>query len=178
MNQQLKETMMSVRIGIQKSGQEAPGEIAQQSFSPQGPRPRGLYRERPETSRGALPDARRETHAAHERGVSDILRESHALMGSYDVLQRLNTAGGRNAPPTVCRALDFLMQPRPRPPHRESKRLLRMRHARRDVQVLFLHKPRLWKRGRDTKRENRRRPGRFSDGNARSGNQRPSPRVR
>jgi len=42
--------------------------------------------------------------------VLEIIWESHAPLGAYDVLQRMNAEGGRNAPPTVYRALDFLLK--------------------------------------------------------------------
>lgn len=44
------------------------------------------------------------------RRVLEIIWESHAPLGAYDVLQRMNAGGGRNAPPTVYRALDFLLK--------------------------------------------------------------------
>lgn len=43
------------------------------------------------------------------RRVLEIVWESHAPLGAYDALQRMNAGGERNAPPTVYRALDFLM---------------------------------------------------------------------
>ena len=44
------------------------------------------------------------------RRVLEIIWESHAPLGAYDVLQRMNAEGERNAPPTVYRALDFLLK--------------------------------------------------------------------
>ncbi len=44
------------------------------------------------------------------RRVLEIIQESHAPLGAYDVLQRMNADGERNAPPTVYRALDFLLK--------------------------------------------------------------------
>ena len=44
------------------------------------------------------------------RRVLEIIWESHAPLGAYDVLQRMNAGGERNAPPTVYRTLDFLME--------------------------------------------------------------------
>lgn len=44
------------------------------------------------------------------RRVLEIIWESHAPLGAYDVLERMNAGGGRNAPPTVYRALDFLLK--------------------------------------------------------------------
>ena len=44
------------------------------------------------------------------RRVLEIIWESHAPLGAYDVLQRMNAEGGRSAPPTVYRALDFLLK--------------------------------------------------------------------
>ncbi len=46
----------------------------------------------------------------HRRRVLEIVWESHAPLGAYDVLERMNAGGGRNAPPTVYRALDFLLK--------------------------------------------------------------------
>ena len=44
------------------------------------------------------------------RRVLEIVWESHAPLGAYDALQRMNAGGGRNAPPTVYRALEFLLE--------------------------------------------------------------------
>ena len=44
------------------------------------------------------------------RRVLEIIWESHAPLGAYDVLERMNAAGERNAPPTAYRALDFLLK--------------------------------------------------------------------
>ena len=44
------------------------------------------------------------------RRVLEIIWESHAPMGAYDVLERMNENGGRSAPPTVYRTLDFLLK--------------------------------------------------------------------
>ncbi len=44
------------------------------------------------------------------RRVLEIVWESHVPMGAYDVLERMNVNGKRKAPPTVYRALDFLMK--------------------------------------------------------------------
>ncbi len=46
---------------------------------------------------------------AGRRRVLEIVRESAAPMGAYDILSRLNAAGGRHAPSAVYRALDFLV---------------------------------------------------------------------
>lgn len=43
------------------------------------------------------------------RKVLGLVWQSHAPMGAYDLLARLNRGGGRVAPITVYRALDFLM---------------------------------------------------------------------
>ena len=43
------------------------------------------------------------------RRVLEIVAESHAAIGAYDIIDRLAAAGGRPAPITVYRALDFLM---------------------------------------------------------------------
>jgi Fur family zinc uptake transcriptional regulator len=42
------------------------------------------------------------------RRVLEIVLESHAPMGAYDVLAALTRDGARPQPPTVYRALDFL----------------------------------------------------------------------
>lgn len=46
---------------------------------------------------------------AQRRRVLELVWENHAPIGAYDVLERLNVGGGRNAPSVVYRALDFLM---------------------------------------------------------------------
>ncbi len=46
---------------------------------------------------------------ALRRRVLEIVWESRAPLGAYDVLERMNAQGGRNAPPTAYRALDFLL---------------------------------------------------------------------
>ena len=46
---------------------------------------------------------------AVRRKVLGLVWQSHAPMGAYDLLARLNRGGGRVAPITVYRALDFLM---------------------------------------------------------------------
>lgn len=43
------------------------------------------------------------------RSVLASIWESHAPVGAYDILERLNARGRRTAPITVYRALDFLM---------------------------------------------------------------------
>ena len=42
--------------------------------------------------------------------VLDIVAESHTPIGAYDILQRLAGERGRAAPPTVYRALGFLVE--------------------------------------------------------------------
>ena len=44
------------------------------------------------------------------RRVLDILLESHAALGAYDVLARLNAEGRNAQPPIAYRALDFLVE--------------------------------------------------------------------
>ena len=46
------------------------------------------------------------------RAVFEIVLESHRPMGAYDILRKLGTAKGARppAPPTVYRALDFLLE--------------------------------------------------------------------
>ncbi len=44
------------------------------------------------------------------RRVLAIIWESHAPLGAYDALERMNAGGERNAPPTAYRALDFLLK--------------------------------------------------------------------
>lgn len=43
------------------------------------------------------------------RRVLEVIWDSHAPIGAYDILAKLNTGGGRNAPMAVYRALDFLI---------------------------------------------------------------------
>ncbi|MFE8070196.1 Fur family transcriptional regulator [Marinobacteraceae bacterium S3BR75-40.1] len=42
--------------------------------------------------------------------VLELVWQSHRPLGAYDLLGELNAEGGRTAPPTVYRALDFLQQ--------------------------------------------------------------------
>jgi Fur family zinc uptake transcriptional regulator len=44
------------------------------------------------------------------RRVLELVWNSHKPVGAYDILNRLNRAGGKVAPPTVYRALDFLIE--------------------------------------------------------------------
>lgn len=44
------------------------------------------------------------------RTVLQAVWASHAPIGAYDILARLNAGGGKIAPMTVYRALDFLME--------------------------------------------------------------------
>jgi Fur family zinc uptake transcriptional regulator len=43
------------------------------------------------------------------RRVLEFVWESHIPLGAYDILGRINESGGRTAPITVYRALEFLM---------------------------------------------------------------------
>ncbi|MFK8053185.1 MAG: Fur family transcriptional regulator [Woeseiaceae bacterium] len=47
---------------------------------------------------------------ALRRRVLELVWGSHKPVGAYDVLEALSAAGKRAAPPTVYRALDFLME--------------------------------------------------------------------
>lgn len=44
------------------------------------------------------------------RRVLELVWNSHKPVGAYDILDRLNRAGRKVAPPTVYRALDFLIE--------------------------------------------------------------------
>ena len=44
------------------------------------------------------------------RRVLELVWNSHQPVGAYDILDRLNRTGGKVAPPTVYRALDFLIE--------------------------------------------------------------------
>ncbi len=44
------------------------------------------------------------------RKALEILLESHAALGAYDLLARLNAAGFGDKPPVAYRALDFLVE--------------------------------------------------------------------
>jgi len=44
------------------------------------------------------------------RRVLELVWNSHKPVGAYDILDSLNRAGGKVAPPTVYRALDFLIE--------------------------------------------------------------------
>ena len=60
------------------------------------------------------------------RQVLEALAASHEPLGAYEIMDRLAASGPRPAPITVYRALDFLLEQRPRPPHREPQRLHRL----------------------------------------------------
>jgi Fur family zinc uptake transcriptional regulator len=47
---------------------------------------------------------------ALRRRVLSLVWESHKPVGAYDILDRLGAEGRRAAPPTVYRALDFLIE--------------------------------------------------------------------
>lgn len=44
------------------------------------------------------------------RRVLEVLAESHRPLGAYEIIDRINVRGGRPAPITVYRALDFLRE--------------------------------------------------------------------
>lgn len=44
------------------------------------------------------------------RRVLELVWNSHKPVGAYDILDQINRAGGKVAPPTVYRALDFLIE--------------------------------------------------------------------
>jgi Fur family transcriptional regulator, zinc uptake regulator len=44
------------------------------------------------------------------RGVLELVWASHRPIGAYEILDRLNSRGRKAAPPTVYRALEFLME--------------------------------------------------------------------
>lgn len=46
---------------------------------------------------------------AQRRRVLELLWSSHKPLGAYEILDMLNEQGGAAAPPTVYRALDFLL---------------------------------------------------------------------
>ena len=52
---------------------------------------------------------RRARLTKRRRRVLEIVAGSHAAIGAYDIIDRLAADGGRPAPITVYRALDFLM---------------------------------------------------------------------
>lgn len=54
--------------------------------------------------------AKGRTLTAGRRRVFELVCESHAALGAYDILGRLNAGGGRIAPIAVYRALDFLIE--------------------------------------------------------------------
>jgi Fur family zinc uptake transcriptional regulator len=56
----------------------------------------------------ALARSRGEKLTKLRRRVLEIVLESHRPAGAYDILGALTRDGGRPAPPTVYRALDFL----------------------------------------------------------------------
>lgn len=54
--------------------------------------------------------ARRLRLTAQRRRVLEIVAESHAAIGAYEILARMGAGGRAPAPISVYRALDFLMQ--------------------------------------------------------------------
>ena len=54
--------------------------------------------------------AKRARLTAPRREVLALVWSSHAPIGAYDILSRLNADGGRTAPMAVYRALEFLMK--------------------------------------------------------------------
>ena len=44
------------------------------------------------------------------RRVLELVWSSHKPVGAYEILERLNRAGRRTAPPTVYRSLEFLIE--------------------------------------------------------------------
>ncbi len=61
------------------------------------------------------------------RQVLQALLSSHRPLGAYEVIDELAKSMPRPAPITVYRALDFLMDERPRASHRKPQRLSRLR---------------------------------------------------
>jgi len=47
---------------------------------------------------------------AHRRRVLELVWDSHKPVGAYDILEKLVQDGRKTAPPTVYRALDFLLE--------------------------------------------------------------------
>ena len=63
------------------------------------------------------------------RRVLEIIWESHAPLGAYDVLERMNAGGERNAPAHGLPGAGFSLKTRPHTPHREPERIRGLRHA-------------------------------------------------
>jgi Fur family zinc uptake transcriptional regulator len=59
--------------------------------------------------------------------VLQALLSSHRPLGAYEVIDELAKSMPRPAPITVYRALDFLMDNGPRPPHRKPQCVSRLR---------------------------------------------------
>ena len=58
----------------------------------------------------ALCEARAQRLTPIRRQVLEALLASHKPLGAYEIIERTGEAGGRPAPITVYRALDFLME--------------------------------------------------------------------
>ena len=107
----------------------------------------------------------------------EIIWESHAPLGAYDVLQRMNGEGERNAPPTVYRALDFLLKHGLIHRIESQKAFVGCAMSADDHNALFFICRDCGNVGRDAQRSDKRghrgerHPGRFSGGDARHGNQ-------
>lgn len=54
--------------------------------------------------------ARKVRLTEQRRRVLEIIAQSHAAIGAYDIMDRLTSSGKRPAPITVYRALDFLIE--------------------------------------------------------------------
>lgn len=59
---------------------------------------------------GELCAARKVRLTEQRRRVLEIIAQSHAAIGAYDIMDRLASSGKRPAPITVYRALDFLIE--------------------------------------------------------------------
>ena len=85
------------------------GEVPPESFAPAG-HDHAACRRTALANAEALCRARGARLTAQRRRVLELVWERHAPVGAYDLLARLSAEGtSRVAPPTVYRALDFLL---------------------------------------------------------------------
>ena len=100
------------------------------------PRSRPLHRGRAGACRSGSARERAQKFTPIRRQVLQALLSSHRPLGAYEVIDELAKSMPRPAPITVYRALDFLMDERPRAPHRKPQRLSRLRAHDHDAAAL------------------------------------------
>jgi len=99
---------MATRSGSSATQTSSDGAAPPESFAPDG-HDHAACRRAALASAETLCRARGARLTAQRRRVLELVWESHAPVGAYEILERLSAEStGRVAPPTVYRALDFL----------------------------------------------------------------------